>query len=399
MTSSASALAFLLLKATLLFPSPLAAANDNGEVSSQIMAVVGDEAITLEDVKIRVKFATLISKKSVTDDEAFEQLVKEGVKVGTALQLKVKPELEEVKIIRGKVFEMLGIKTKEDYSKFLEQHGITQDSVERYIYANAVWSKMVYGVHGSNIAPTKLEMQGELEQYVKKVQKSDEWEIGIIALGEDNPKFESLSTQISSQINPQNFESLARRFSDDQSRIQGGYLGWRVPENVKLTIAIESTEVGDVSRPVETQSGVVFVKVYNKRKALPPVSLEWGEIMLPRGGENETVAWLRREVRNCYQLEGLDVTFRSGKLTEIGNEQAAALANVRENQFSRTRILPGGGVVIYMVCEKRLPEDIERQMEVELANKKERLYSKLLYKTLQGRVKVVLPTREDGGIQ
>lgn len=381
-----------LLAGVLVFALP-AASQDS--VSSQIVALVGDEIITEQDVHTRTKFIPLMNPDiSPTREMALDQLVEESVKIDAAKQVQVKPTTEDVDIIRKQVLERVGIQNK-NYKEFFQNNDISIESVERYVYVNAIWSKMVYGVYGKNIAPTDLDMQNATEDYIRKVRRMSEWEVAMLSVSKKQANFQTILSQVNERLNPQNFETLASKFSSDASRIRGGYLGWRTPEDVQVTLALESTKAGNVSDPVEVGGEVVFFKVYSKRRALPPVEIDWGEIYLLQGQEAETISWLRRTVRDCYDLADAEVgaIFENAVLSEVKEPPASILAALRKNQLSKPQVALEGGIVIYMVCDKKLPPELVRGVRNRISFRKEQLYNKRLYKDFYGKVKIVFPDK------
>ncbi|HSH42553.1 MAG TPA: peptidylprolyl isomerase, partial [Arenicellales bacterium] len=73
-------------------------------------------------------------------------------------------------------------------------------------------------------------------------------------------------------INGEDFGELALAHSDDTvSSVEGGELGWLAPGDVVRPFeqAVESLEVGEVSRPVRTPYGVHIIQLMDTRNATP----------------------------------------------------------------------------------------------------------------------------------
>jgi peptidyl-prolyl cis-trans isomerase SurA len=66
-----------------------------------------------------------------------------------------------------------------------------------------------------------------------------------------------------------NFESLARQFSEDGSAAQGGDLGWVNPGAFvpEFEEAMSRLTVGGLSQPVTTRFGVHLIEVVDRREA------------------------------------------------------------------------------------------------------------------------------------
>ncbi len=73
--------------------------------------------------------------------------------------------------------------------------------------------------------------------------------------------------EIAAQVKPENFEALAKKYSDDEHAKKGGHVGWvnRGTLEKSLEEALSSLKPGEVSKPVETGFGYFLLLVKNTR--------------------------------------------------------------------------------------------------------------------------------------
>src|SRR5680860_79949 len=109
------------------------------------------------------------------------------------------------------------------------------------------------------------------------------------------------------------FASLAKEFSQDGSAAQGGDLGWADPAGYVAPFgeAIQSLEIGKVSRPVETEFGFHIIKVEGRRAQ--PYEAVKDQIAAEVGGVSPEQVW-QDWITGAYKDADIEVNPRYGEL-------------------------------------------------------------------------------------
>lgn len=87
--------------------------------------------------------------------------------------------------------------------------------------------------------------------------------------------FEQLKALRQRALDGEDFEALARTYSEDTRSVdRGGFLGWIAPENLppSFRTAVEFIKPGDISAPIESSSGYHIIRL-NERTKGGPVNL------------------------------------------------------------------------------------------------------------------------------
>jgi peptidyl-prolyl cis-trans isomerase SurA len=112
-------------------------------------------------------------------------------------------------------------------------------------------------------------------------------------------------------VNGGNFASLARKYSDDDSKNQGGELGYFTRGEVLDPIqnAIENMQVGQISEPVRTVHGFHILKLeaHDKPgvKPLAEVSAEISSKLMTEKAKQEFAKWVETDLVKQHYVESI----------------------------------------------------------------------------------------------
>ncbi|MGH7782035.1 MAG: peptidylprolyl isomerase [Candidatus Binataceae bacterium] len=125
-------------------------------------------------------------------------------------------------------------------------------------------------------------------------------------------KLKAKADQIrSAAVKGADFGNLARRYSDDESRNNGGELGWFEPQDImdQILAAVKPVKVGDVSQIVRTSHGFHILKVEAHEvpgvRPLAEVKDDIREKMVDQKAKAETQEWVETELVKKHDVETL----------------------------------------------------------------------------------------------
>lgn len=263
-----------------------------GEVVERIVAVVNDDIVLLSDVD---RYSAEIRKGAIVDD-----LLADDPKELLKDRTKLIEHLINEKVIESEIKKRNLLVNYEQVEKEITKIA-GRNNINRAQLKDALKQQGTNFSDYQDFIKKRLERQALIEQSVtSKIKVSDEEIIAyymknkapttnvrttyeyklahIVFLNEGGltatpmKKAERIVERLK---NGESFDSLASKFSEDPSFSTGGLLGtFKSGEFLKeLEDAASKIEVGQVSKPVVTKSGVHVLKILEKR-AIPDPKIE-----------------------------------------------------------------------------------------------------------------------------
>ncbi len=247
-------------------PSPLRA-----EVANQVLAVVGDEVITMLDLekligptveRLRAENQTenLESQISILRSQALQQLVVELLTAAEAERLGIKVGEADIENGIQRIVEINKI-TQDELVRKLAKDGITLDEYRDQIKQQILRARLVYSTVKAKIIISEKKKLELFESRREEYQTVREIELRRIVLPQDRPELvQEVSGKLSSGAD---FVSLAKEFSTGPEASDGGLLGYFKVEQLSEAIreAVKDLKEGEVSQPVETREGLQLFTV------------------------------------------------------------------------------------------------------------------------------------------
>ncbi len=155
------------------------------------------------------------------------------------------------KAIETKAYEDPTVKIRLDQAK---KNLLAEIILENYLKKNPISDEDV-----------KREFEKQSELY----KNAEQFNLKVIVV-QDKEKAESILKKLNSG---EDFNALAKTYSIDNSKINGGDLGWVLPENIIMPVSnvMVNLAKGSISKqPIQTQLGWYVIKIENKRSFQMP---------------------------------------------------------------------------------------------------------------------------------
>ena len=161
------------------------------------------------------------------------------------------------------------LKKKIEFSNFLNDQGIDEDIVREQARAELLWNKIINQRFAGFITVSELEINEEKKIYDNNIG-SVQFNFSEILVNKDESKKDALKKiqQIKQLLDQDTkFSTVASRFSDSPTRLQGGVLGWVFSSQLdNLTrVSLENMLVGQTSKIIEMENNYKIIKLNNKR--------------------------------------------------------------------------------------------------------------------------------------
>lgn len=222
----------------------------------KVVLVVNSEPVLKSDIDFAKQWYNV-----KTDEEAQEKIIDSILLYQQATKSGISASVREVDDAILNIARANGINSLEDFKKKIAEEGISYEKLKEFIKRDLVANKFLHFYLRQTLSKGVIE--GQLQD-IKKV-----W---IIFVSKDREDYRQVLSEIEKNLNKDNFQSLAKQYSDDKFTAEnGGLLGdVRKGDLVKeLDEAVFSHRSGDIFK-VETDKGVYFVYIEKEEKKLLP---------------------------------------------------------------------------------------------------------------------------------
>lgn len=246
-----------------------------------IISKVDNEIITNIDIKIQKKYLLLLNNnlKELSEYEFFKlaknSLIQEKIKKKEINKsFKNQNESTKNKIIKN-FYNRLGFEKKNEFIKFLKKKKINFESLKDKITNDAMWNQLIYIKFNKKTRVDEDIIKKEIIDYYNSKEKKYEYNLSEIVI--DTIKNVDLKEkEILEYIEQFGFQIAANKYSKSDTSKYGGEIGWiksaRLSKKIKNKILI--IEVGEITKPIKTPNGYLFLKLNNKREIKEKLDIE-----------------------------------------------------------------------------------------------------------------------------
>ena len=245
-------------------------------IEIKIIHKIQNEIITNSDIKSEFKYLVALnsSLKELDKDKILkisnESIIREKIKKIEISKnfKKIKIDDEYLKALLKNMYSGLGLKSSEEFKKYLKNYDLTIIDLKEKITINALWNEMIIKKYGSQIIinedKIKKKIVNNLKQKIKEYQLSE-----IIYEVKNKEEIKNKYNEIIKDINEIGFQNSASIYSISETAKTGGDIGW-ISENSlndKIKKNISNLDIGEVSAPIILSNGVLILKIINTKKS------------------------------------------------------------------------------------------------------------------------------------
>ncbi len=251
------------------------------ENNNSIIITVGNNPITRIDLIKEIKFISLLSNIEINKnnqeeikDIAIRTLVKRTIKKSEIDRLKIssynKKDLDNqiVKVANNLGLDENGLKT------LLNQHNLKFDDLVSSFEVDLKWNTAIFQLYKNKIALNTLEIESKIDEEKKKVKSNKLLLLSEIQVNYSNDSLIEMSEKVLKEIKESGFSNTAKKLSVSNSAEKGGDLGWISEEKLSEVILenIKNLQNGQVSKPIELNGTLVFIKKIEEKNVSPNLS-------------------------------------------------------------------------------------------------------------------------------
>jgi peptidyl-prolyl cis-trans isomerase SurA len=286
-------------------PTTAAAAAPEFRLADGIVATVNDQIITGFDLRQRMLTVIAMSQVQPTEEnipaiqqQALQALIEERLQAQEIAKYEtlIVTDEEVDQEITG-MAQDAGV-TPDQYMGFLAQGGIRPEQMRQQLRTEIGWRQLVGGRFNTRARVSRAQVEQALRQ-LSEAASRPQYLIGEIYIeasrvGGQQAAINGAEQLVAQMVQGAPFQAVARQFSAAPSAARGGDAGWLVQGTVQpaLQTALDTLQVGQLSRPIAVEGGVYIVYMRDKRSgaATSLVTLRQAMIELPETASEAEVA-------------------------------------------------------------------------------------------------------------
>ena len=245
----------------------------------KILYKVNDSIITNYDIFEEVNYLVSLNKnltqlnKKQLSSNAEKSLIREIIKkdeINKFYEINYEAELEseKINIIIKNFSEKIGFKSNQEFQDYLKINNINIKDLKKKFIIERFWNQLIFDKYRNLVKIDKNKIENNLEELIKNNSKISSFNLSeIIFLEKNREAIEKKSQEILASIKNIGFKDTAVIHSISESSKLGGELGWINQNQIskKIFHAIKDLEIGEFSKPIITSSGIIFLKVNDKK--------------------------------------------------------------------------------------------------------------------------------------
>jgi peptidyl-prolyl cis-trans isomerase SurA len=394
--------------------------------STQIVAVVNGEVISNIDVDNRARLFALSTGMPLTPDvidrlkqQILRQLVDERLRMQEAQRRKIVIPDKAIAAAIHDIESRNGLPAGGLRQK-LAADGVSQRTLIDQIRTQLGWGQVLREQLGQqgNISEAEItERQRILAQQVGK----PEYRVGEIFVPVEDPAATAdaerfAETVIAELRRGAAFPVVAAQFSQNQTALQGGELGWVQANQLDPEVArlVAEMPVGAISNPVKVPGGFSIVTLQGKRDigremgtvlSLRQVFLPFAGALNPQAPTEQQKQALEKaksiaaSVHSCEQMEQANKANNSPRPADPGEVRLEAINPATLRQVLATLppdrttqpLVTIDGIAVLIVCsreQKNVGQESNEQVRAQLLNDRVELSSRQLIADLRRRARI-----------
>jgi len=404
-----------------LSAAPPAAVPESG--GEQIVAVVNGDVITTGDVTNRGKLFALSTGLPVTPDvlarlrpQVAKQLVDERLRLQEVQRRRISVGDREIAAAIEEIEQRNGMQ-KGALGGSLRGQGVALRTLIDQVRVQLGWTRVLRQELGAKAEVTDADVADQVRIFKEQIGRP-EFRISEIFISVEDPAKAADARRFADAVIAQlragaPFPVVAAQFSQSQTALQGGDLGWVRASQLDPAVAniVREMPPGAISNPIEVPGGISIVSLRTKREVGRDQTtvMNIRQMFLPFVGTLNPAAPTDQQRRAVEQAQVVTRTAKSCKAMEEANQRAgtvrpsdpgevrletvasAPLRNLLSGlaiSVPSKPVIATEGVAVVMVCSRELKTAAEPTKEAvseRLLQERVELTSRQLQRDLRRR--------------
>ena len=353
----------------------------------KIVAVINGDIITTGDVANRGRLFALSTGLPITPEvldrlrpQVVKQLVDERLRLQEAQRRKIAISDKEIAEAIGEIEQRNGMPSGA-MAASLRGQGVALRTLIDQVRVQLGWTRVLRQELGTKVEVSPADVADQERMFKQQVGKP-EFRVGEIFIPIDDPAKAGDAQRFAETVIGQlragaPFAVVAAQFSQSQTALQGGDLGWVSPAEMDPEVAgvIQQMPPGAVSNPIRVPGGISIVTMRAKREVgrdrstvidLRQAFLPFTGTLNPQAPSEQqrkavdTAQTISRTARSCADIEEANKRAGSTRPSNPGEVRLEGvgsvplrnlLAGLAPNTASKP-VISSEGVAVLMVCSR-----------------------------------------------
>lgn len=355
--------------------------------TATIAAVVNGDVITSEDVNNRARFFALATGQAPTPDvvdrlkpQILQQLINERLEIQEAERRNIVISDKEVAAAIGNIEKNNNMPPGGMREK-LKQLGVNMDTLIAQVRTQLGWNQVLRQVVGEMGRPTEADINRQLT-LLKQDKGQAQYNVGEIFIPINSPQASAGAEKFANTVITQlrqgaPFPIIAAQFSQGETALQGGALGWVSADQLDPSVAklVAEMPVGAISNPTPVAGGLIIVQLRGRQIAgqtdTGDVQLDVRQVFLPfstplntsdptpqQRATIEKINAIARNATSCAEIEAANKAAGNVKpsnpgpvsLAQVTPPQFKELLSKLPNNKASPPLIADSGVSLVMIC-------------------------------------------------
>ncbi|MFT8978957.1 peptidylprolyl isomerase [Gluconobacter oxydans] len=388
----------------------------------QILAVINGQVLTQRDVDNRAKLFVLSTGLPISPEimnrmrgQIIHQLIDERLKTQEILKLHINVEPDQIAGAISNIEQRNGM-PKNALRDRLASDGVSLTTLIDQIRVQIGWMQVLREKLGEEGRITATQIS-QREQALQAEQGRPQYFMSEIFVPVADPRHDEnelafTKTIISQLREGAPFPIVAAQFSQAQSALDGGSMGWVQEDNLDPQVVniVRQMPIGAISNPIQVAGGFVIATVQSKRVVgkqmgtlldLRQAFFPFDAPLNPQNPTEQQRAALQKAttavqtVHSCDAMEALNKSLGEKRPSNPGSQilerlmpqMKAVLEALPPNKVSRP-LVSMDGIALLMVCnrqQKNLAQQSPSEIADQLMNERVEQASRQLQRDLQRR--------------
>jgi len=250
-------------------------------LENKILFKVNNEIITSVDILDEINYLNSLNTdlKNLEKEKIFE-IVKNSLIKEKAKEIFLKNIFKQIELkdddfnnIAVNTYSKLGINNIDQLNLHLKKFDIKKKFLRKKISINSFWNQLIYDKFYQSV---KIDLD-EIKKNLVQDDKQIEYNLSEIVFNLDNNEnLDNKFQMIKNEIKKNGFKNAALIYSNSDSSISGGDLGWikQTSINKKILKEILEVKINQPTNPIRIPGGFLILNINEQRETKKEINLD-----------------------------------------------------------------------------------------------------------------------------
>ena len=242
-------------------------------LENKILFKVNDKIITTYDILKEIKYLNLLNEefKNFEDSKIYEvaknSIIKEKIKEDELEKIYKELKIDE-KFIENfliNYFKKYNLNTIENVGQLLKKNDLKLDDIKQKMTIQLMWNEYIFQKFSKNVKINRNSIENE----ISKKETQAEYFISEIVFNVNNKKeLNEKFAKIKEEIDTNNFYQAAIMFSESETSINGGKIGWIKESSLtkKIRNELKKIKIGESTNPIKIPGAFIILNIEDKKQ-------------------------------------------------------------------------------------------------------------------------------------